>query len=679
LRWNPSKMPSLIDRPGWTVFLLFILLMGFMISNCLAAEVHHVRGLVGNHTRIPCLLSSDRLSMIDHQASYYDDNLNRTYDSIRLILFYKESIKSGPIYSIDNRNTQSLRLAKHFASETFHSRLSIEDNLDLNNTSGHLQRKHQAEVELVGEQTLADNSNEGSSSLLSSSLSSKNEQLNVQSISSVGSSTGIQLLGYNVPLETPHHYHHYQQQLEQLEKQKQHSIDHNLDTIYLRIDGLKASDDGEYKCRVDFRRGRTLTTHASLKVIVPPTDVHITNLDIDGDKLNSVSTSVDELSEARFVCLASSANPVPFFSWRLNDQPIPQQMSTSLSMLWQQQQKQQQKQDQLSKSSSILSSTQSTSNNHRQKLSRLAKQDDQLDDKEVKDNKDKRKGKNAKLKSNNDKNSTRDDRNHQQQSLQSSTNTFATVNYISPAELTTTTGSVLLLRNLSRSDIDSVLSCSASHPLYPTVNGSIKLDINLKPATIELEKAKKALISGKIAQFKCSTYGSRPPALITWYLDEQVIDGAKEIICPNANCTTSILNLKLTREHDQQRLTCKAHNPRFTQDFSLKAFTQLNVFYEPIVNLTVTSSMMTEGEELVLICSAICKPSAISFTWLFNDKRINLQSKDEINNHGNLSTLRIPSLVSDLAGKYQCTARNLIGEKASQPIDVQVNCKCIGL
>ena len=202
---------------------------------------------------------------------------------------------------------------------------------------------------------------------------------------------------------------------------------------------------------------------------MPPTDVHITNL--DGDKLNSVSSSVDELSEARFVCLASSATPVPYFSWQLNNQPIPQHMSTSLSMLWQQQK---QKQDQPSKSIA------SPPTNHKHQLAKLAKQDNQLDDRKAIE--DKKKAKNSKLKNNNDNNNTRNqDEYRTQQSLQSSTNTFATVNYISPAELTTTTGSVLLLRNLSRADIDSVLSCSASHPLYPhPVNCSIKLDINCK-------------------------------------------------------------------------------------------------------------------------------------------------------------------------------------------------------
>lgn len=36
--------------------------------------------------------------------------------------------------------------------------------------------------------------------------------------------------------------------------------------------------------------------------------------------------------------------------------------------------------------------------------------------------------------------------------------------------------------------------------------------------------------------------------------------------------------------------------------------------------------MMTEGEELILKCQALCKPTVISFNWMFNDKRINLQS-----------------------------------------------------
>ena len=194
---------------------------------------------------------------------------------------------------------------------------------------------------------------------------------------------------------------------------------------------------------------------------------------------------MDELSEARFVCLASSATPVPYFSWTLNNQPIPQHLSTSLSMLWQQQ-KQPKAPDQPAKPDGSATAL----TNHRpiaQPNGDRTDTDDQADQKNSeskKESRERKKNKNSKVKSS-DNNSTRKNQDDyraavsQQQAIQSSTNTFATVNYISPAELTTTTGSVLLLRNLTRADIDSVLACSASHPLYPTpINGSIKLDIN---------------------------------------------------------------------------------------------------------------------------------------------------------------------------------------------------------
>ena len=189
------------------------------------------------------------------------------------------------------------------------------------------------------------------------------------------------------------------------------------------------------------------------------------------------------------MCLASSATPVPYFSWTLNDRPIPQHLSTSLSMLWQQQR--QQKQPDAPAKPATLDDQQSmatTLTNQRAQNAKPNKQDsDRPENDEAadpKESRERKKNKNSKIKSN-DNNSTRKSQYDYrvaasaQQAIQSSSNTFATVNYISPAELTTTTGSVLLLRNLTRLDIDSVLACSASHPLYPhPINGSIKLDIN---------------------------------------------------------------------------------------------------------------------------------------------------------------------------------------------------------
>ena len=68
---------------------------------------------------------------------------------------------------------------------------------------------------------------------------------------------------------------------------------------------------------------------------------------------------------------------------------------------------------------------------------------------------------------------------------------------------------------------------SLSDPNLKNLKNNQQKKPTVKPASIELEKAKKALISGKTAQFKCSSWGSRPPALVTWHLNDKPLDGAK--------------------------------------------------------------------------------------------------------------------------------------------------------
>jgi len=45
------------------------------------------------------------------------------------------------------------------------------------------------------------------------------------------------------------------------------SFDYTSNPAYLTIDPLKEEDMDEYKCRVDFAKGRTLFTFVSLKVV----------------------------------------------------------------------------------------------------------------------------------------------------------------------------------------------------------------------------------------------------------------------------------------------------------------------------------------------------------------------------------------------------------------------------
>ncbi|XP_053202057.1 nephrin-like isoform X2 [Panonychus citri] len=144
-------------------------------------------------------------------------------DSIRLILWFKDSLPGGPIYSIDSRNS-NLSLAKHFST-----------------------------IESIGVRA---------------------------------------------------------------------SFDLTTNPSYLILDPLREEDIGEYKCRVDFVEGRTLTTIVKLNIIVPPSSVWIT--DSNGRTLESWSGPYDELSDIHLSCLSKGGTPLPSLVWFLNGQLLDQ-------------------------------------------------------------------------------------------------------------------------------------------------------------------------------------------------------------------------------------------------------------------------------------------------------------------------------------------------------------------
>lgn len=105
-------------------------------------------------------------------------------DSIRLILWFKDTIPGGPIYSIDTRKSE-LHQAKHFSS---YDSISLRASFSL-----------------------------------------------------------------------------------------------NTNPAYLILDPLREEDSGEYKCRVDFNKGRTLTTIVKLTVIGEWSENLITELQVPQD------------------------------------------------------------------------------------------------------------------------------------------------------------------------------------------------------------------------------------------------------------------------------------------------------------------------------------------------------------------------------------------------------------
>lgn len=94
------------------------------------------------------------------------------------------------------------------------------------------------------------------------------------------------------------------------------TFSHSNKPAQLQLEQLKLEDEGDYRCRVDFRRGRTVNTIISLRIIVPPQDVRIVSPSKPTQKLEGHIGPLDEGQELVLLCLAQGGKPRPQLSWR---------------------------------------------------------------------------------------------------------------------------------------------------------------------------------------------------------------------------------------------------------------------------------------------------------------------------------------------------------------------------
>ncbi|KAJ6222796.1 hypothetical protein RDWZM_001341 [Blomia tropicalis] len=105
----------------------------------------------------------------------------------------------------------------------------------------------------------------------------------------------------SVSLESAQHFLH----TDIFEKRASFNLSYPLS--FLRIKPVKPSDGGDYRCRVDFRRARTVNRILKLTVIVPTTNVLI--YDANLQRVDKVAGPFDEDSSIDLICDASEVKP----------------------------------------------------------------------------------------------------------------------------------------------------------------------------------------------------------------------------------------------------------------------------------------------------------------------------------------------------------------------------------
>ncbi|RWS04740.1 nephrin-like protein, partial [Dinothrombium tinctorium] len=119
----------------------------------------------------------------------------------------------------------------------------------------------------------------------------------------------------------------------------------------------------------------------------------------------------------------------------------------------------------------------------------------------------------------------------------------------------------LRLSNLNRSDFETEITCKASNTnLTVPKQSSIILDMNLKPLEVKITTIEKPISVGAHTELQCLSYGSRPPAKITWWKGTQKMVNVRDTVSIDENVTLSTVSFVAVAKDNGRYVSCRAEN-----------------------------------------------------------------------------------------------------------------------
>ncbi|XP_076325658.1 protein turtle homolog B-like isoform X2 [Tachypleus tridentatus] len=86
---------------------------------------------------------------------------------------------------------------------------------------------------------------------------------------------------------------------------------------FLQLDPVRLGDAGEYRCRIDFHKARTINTVITLKIIVPPADPLVLNE--EGKEVRGTIGPYNEGETVKLLCKSIGGKPRPSVTWWKED------------------------------------------------------------------------------------------------------------------------------------------------------------------------------------------------------------------------------------------------------------------------------------------------------------------------------------------------------------------------
>ncbi|XP_076665938.1 neural cell adhesion molecule 2 [Andrena cerasifolii] len=234
--------------------------------------------------------------------------------------------------------------------------------------------------------------------------------------------------------------------------------------------------------------------------------------------------------------------------------------------------------------------------------------------------------------------------------------------------------SELVIKNLGRDDVRSVLTCNATNNNRSIpLSSSVHVNMNFSPLDVKIIGSNQPLSAGKRYDLVCTTSGSRPPATVTWWRNSQRLVESKETTSSDENTTTSILSFMATKADAGRHLSCRAENPIMGTE-PIEDGWILEIQYTPETRIQLGTSLnpneIREGTDVYFDCLIHAEPTVYKVEWRHLSKTLhhNITQGIIISNQ----SLVLQGVDRKSAGNYTCVGYNTEGDGESSPFYLNV-------
>uniref|UniRef100_A0A672RYT5 Cell adhesion molecule 3-like n=1 Tax=Sinocyclocheilus grahami TaxID=75366 RepID=A0A672RYT5_SINGR len=219
----------------------------------------------------------------------------------------------------------------------------------------------------------------------------------------------------------------------------------------------------------------------------------------------------------------------------------------------------------------------------------------------------------------------------------------------------TATELIITISDVQLSD-DGEYTCSIFTMPVRTARATVTvLGVPGKPVITGFDDAVEE--GGKVT-LTCTSSGSKPPAKLHWYRDQEEIQGRPDVVESNPDeptyTVTSELTLTVTRNDNNALITCAVDHPSIANG-DKRTEQPLSVLFSPSMSIQPESDLPREGEKFFLQCVGNGNPEPTAFVWRRKDAELPPLAKVDG------AFLRFESLNKSDNGVYECQADNGIG------------------